>query len=65
MATSRVPVPVEDAATVTEPFLVDAEGLVPDALFVPWGATEVGTTALDDADAVDVPPGFEAVTVKV
>jgi hypothetical protein len=32
---------------------------------VPWGATGVGTTALDDADAVDVPPGFEAVTVKV
>ena len=32
---------------------------------MPWGATEVGTTALEDVDAADVPPGFVAVTVKV
>jgi hypothetical protein len=63
--TVSVPAPLEVAETTTGVFFVEAEGFVPDALFVPVGATEVGTTALDGVDAVDVPPGFEAVTVKV
>ena len=61
----RVPEPLEVAETMTVDFCVEADGFVPEALFVPCGATDVGTTAFDGADAVELPPVFEAVTVKV
>jgi hypothetical protein len=50
--------------TVTEDFCVEAVGLVPEALLVFCGATEVGTTAFEGVET-DVPPTFVAVTEKV
>ncbi len=56
-----MPWPLAVAVTVEEV----AVGSVPVLLVEPSGATEVGTTALDEAEAVDVPPALDAVTVNV